>query len=138
MRDRLSCFGFDSYQAVKCVQVLVKAIDARSLAKNRPEFIRTSMLTFFNNCAEDLEKTIVNLHEGKYPHLRGTHLKTSTSFKYVFEVLVPVLTSAFDHLAMYDYGVDLVTDEIQVATYKVLESLYIIGTNLPLTRAKKF
>ena len=138
MRDRLSCFGFDSYQAVKCVQVLVKAIDARSLAKNRPEFVRTSMLTFFNNCAEDLEKTIVNLHEGKYPHLRGTHLKTSTSFKYVFEVLVPVLTSSFDHLAMYDYGVDLVVDEIQVATYKVLESLYIIGTNLPLTKAKKF
>ena len=138
LRNRLSAFGYDSYQAVKCLQVLVKAVDARSLAKNRPEFVRTSMLTYFNNCADDLEKTIVNLHEGKYPHLRGTHLKTSTSFKYVFEVLVPVLTSTFDHLAMYEYGVDLLVDEIQVATFKILESLYIIGTNLPLTRAKKF
>jgi ryanodine receptor 2 len=42
---------------------LIKAVDARCLAKSRPEFVRTSMLTFFNNCADDLEKTIVNLHE---------------------------------------------------------------------------
>jgi ryanodine receptor 2 len=138
LRMRLSAFGYDSYQAVKCLQVLIKAVDARSLAKSRPEFVRTSMLSFFNNYADDLEKTIVNLHEGKYPHLRGTHLKTCTSFKYVFEVLVPVLTSTFDHLAMYEYGVDLLVDEIQVASYKIVESLYIIGTNLPLTKAKKF
>ena len=63
LRLRQSAFGWDGQQAVKCLQVLVKAVDARSLAKNRPEFIRTSMLTFFNNCADDLEKTIVNLHE---------------------------------------------------------------------------
>ena len=55
--------------------LFLQAVDARSLAKSRPEFIRTSMLTFFNNCADDLEKTIVNLHEGKWAHLRGTHLK---------------------------------------------------------------
>ncbi len=48
---------------MKCLQVLVKAIDARSLAKSRPEFVRTSMLLFFNNCADDLEKTIFNLNE---------------------------------------------------------------------------
>ena len=96
------------------------------------------MLTFFNNCADDLEKTIVNLHEGKYAHLRGTHMKTCTSFKYIFEIVVPVLTSTFDHLAIYEYGPDLLVDEIQVACFKTLESLYILGTNLGLTRARKF
>lgn len=35
----------------------------RSLVKNCPEFIRTSMLTFFNNIADDLEHTIQNLHD---------------------------------------------------------------------------
>ena len=90
-------------------------MDARSLAKNRPEFIRTSMLTFFNNCADDLEKTIVNLQEKKWAHLRGTHLKTCTSFKYIFEILVPVLINTFDHLAVYEYGTDLLVDEIQVS-----------------------
>lgn len=138
LRLRLSAFGTDAKQAVKCLQVLVKAIDARSLAKSRPEFVRTSMLTFFNSCADDLEKTIVNLHEGKYPHLRGTHMKTCTSFKYIFEILVPILTSTFDHLAIYEYGADLLVDEIQVACYKILESLYILGTNLSLTKARRF
>ena len=138
LRLRMAAFGCDEKQAVKCLQVLIKAVDARALAKSRPEFIRTSMLTFFNNCADDLEKTIVNLHEGKYPHLRGTHMKTCTSFKYIFEILVPVLTSTFDHLAVLEYGPDLLVDEIQVACYKVLESLYILGTNLGLTKSRKF
>jgi hypothetical protein len=31
--------------------------------KNCPEFIRTSMLTFFNNTAEDLGHTIQNLQD---------------------------------------------------------------------------
>ena len=52
--------------------------------------------------------------QGKYPHLRGTHLKTCTSLKYIFDILVPVLISTFDHLALYDYGHDLLVDEIQV------------------------
>ena len=63
LRLRQTAFGSDARQAVKCLQVLVKAIDARSLSKSRPEFVRTSMLLFFNSCADDLEKTIVNLHE---------------------------------------------------------------------------
>lgn len=66
LRARQSAFGSDMKQAVKCLQVLVKAIDARSLAKSRPEFVRTSMLLFFNNCADDLEKTIYNLQEVRH------------------------------------------------------------------------
>ena len=82
----MTAFGADMYQAVKCLQVLFKSIDAKSLAKFRPEFVRTSMLLFFNNCADDLEKTIVNLNEGKLSHLRGTHMKTCTSLRYIFEI----------------------------------------------------
>ncbi|KAL4707119.1 hypothetical protein ACJJTC_011445 [Scirpophaga incertulas] len=79
LRSRLAAFGPDVRITVRCLQVLVKGIDAKSLVKNCPEFIRTSMLTFFNNVADDLGHTILNLQEGKYAHLRGTHLKTSTS-----------------------------------------------------------
>eukprot|EP00095_Tigriopus_kingsejongensis_P001865 maker-scaffold565_size135592-snap-gene-0.24 protein:Tk01865 transcript:maker-scaffold565_size135592-snap-gene-0.24-mRNA-1 annotation:"ryanodine receptor 1" len=72
LQTRLSSFGSDIKQAVQCLRgrastaltntwVLVKAVDARSLAKCRPEFVKTSMLLLFNNCAEDLEKTIANL-----------------------------------------------------------------------------
>lgn len=45
--------------------------------------------------------------QGKYSHLRGTHLKTSTSLFYVNAVVLPVLTSLFDHLANCEYGSDL-------------------------------
>lgn len=107
LRNRLTAFGADVRITVRCLQVLVKGIDAKSLVKNCPEFIRTSMLTFFNNTADDLAHTIINLQEGKYSHLRGTHLKTSTSLQYVNQVILPILTSLFDHLATCEYGCDL-------------------------------
>lgn len=107
LRNRLSAFGADIRITVRCLQVLVKSIDAKSIVKNCPEFIRTSMLTFFNNTADDLSQTIFNLQEGRYSHLRGTHLKTSTSLGYINTVILPVLTSLFDHLATNDYGGDL-------------------------------
>ena len=63
LRLKLGCFGADTQVTVKCLQVMVQSIDARTLAKMVPEFIRTSVLTFFNNSAVDLEKCIVFLQE---------------------------------------------------------------------------
>ncbi|KAG5899237.1 hypothetical protein JTB14_035422 [Gonioctena quinquepunctata] len=138
LRSRLAAFGADVRITVRCLQVLVKGIDAKSLVKNCPEFIRTSMLTFFNNTSDDLAHTIINLQEGKYSHLRGTHLKTSTSLFYVNAVILPVLTSLFDHLANCEYGSDLLLDEIQVASYKILQSLYTLGTDPTLSHERKY
>lgn len=138
LRQRLSAFGPDIRITVRCLQVLVKGIDAKSLVKNCPEFIRTSMLTFFNNTADDLGQTIINLQEGKYSHLRGTHLKTSTSLSYVDQVILPVLTAMFDHLASCDYGQDMLLDEIQVASYKILAAIYTLGTDSTLTNDRKY
>lgn len=107
LRYRLSAFGPDVRITVRCLQVLVKGIDAKSLVKNCPEFIRTSMLTFFNSTADDLGTTINHLRDGKFSHIRGTHLKTSTSLSYVNMVVLPVLTAMFDHLSGCDYGSDL-------------------------------
>ncbi|XP_058809913.1 ryanodine receptor [Phymastichus coffea] len=138
LRSRMAAFGADVRITVRCLQVLVKGIDAKSLVKNCPEFIRTSMLTFFNNTADDLGHTILNLQEGKYSHLRGTHLKTSTSLSYINSVVLPVLTAMFDHLAACEYGSDLLLDEIQVAAYKMLASLYTLGIDPTLTHDRKY
>ncbi|XP_069698288.1 ryanodine receptor isoform X7 [Periplaneta americana] len=138
LRSRLAAFGADVRITVRCLQVLVKGIDAKSLVKNCPEFIRTSMLTFFNSTAEDLGHTIQNLQDGRYSHLRGTHLKTSTSLFYINGVVLPVLTAMFDHLAACEYGSDLLLDEIQVASYKMLGSLYTLGTDGTLTGDRKY
>ncbi|XP_054285011.1 ryanodine receptor isoform X1 [Macrosteles quadrilineatus] len=138
LRSRLAAFGADVRITVRCLQVLVKAIDAKSLVKNCPEFIRTSMLTFFNNTAEDLNGTILNLRDGRQSHLRGAHLKTSTSLFYINDVVLPVLTAMFDHLAGCEYGSDLLLDEIQVASYKMLGSLYTLGIDSTLTHDRKY
>lgn len=138
LRQRLSAFGPDVRITVRCLQVLVKGIDAKSLVKMCPEFVRTSMLTFFNNTADDLSQTIINLQDGKYSHLRGTHLKTSTSLSYVDQVILPILTAMFDHLSSCDYGSDLLLDEIQVASYKILAALYTLGTDGTLTNDRKY
>jgi len=126
LRYKFSAFGSDTRITVRCLQVLVRAIDAKSLVKNCYEFVRTSMLMFFNNAAEDLGQCLGNLHDVriylftsqfniniicfvqmKYNLLRGTHLKTSSSLTYVQMVLLPVLTALFDHLAVYEFGSDL-------------------------------
>ncbi|ODN01392.1 Ryanodine receptor 44F [Orchesella cincta] len=138
LRSKLNSFGSDVKMTVRCLQVLIKAFDAKSITKSCPEFIRTSMLTFFNNAAEDLAHAIVNLQEKKYSHLRGTHLMTATSLNYVNSVLLPVLTSLFDHLAAYDYGADLILDDLQVASYKMLSSLYQLGTDMSLHKSRKY
>ncbi|XP_069958037.1 ryanodine receptor isoform X5 [Cherax quadricarinatus] len=138
MRIKSVCFGSDTKVTVKCLQVIVRAIDAKTLAKSLPEFVRTSMLTFFNNSAIDLEHCIHCLQEGKYAYIRGTHLKTSASLNYIQTVLLPVLTSLFDHTAACEYGQDLLLDEIQVACYKILAALYQLGTDLTLDGSKTF
>jgi hypothetical protein len=91
----------------------------RSIAKSSPEFIRTSMLAFFNSCAEDLGHTITNLREGKYPHLRQTHLKTSTSLNYINTVVLPVITALFDHSAAYEFGSDIIRKFLRKCTMNV-------------------
>ncbi|XP_076313816.1 ryanodine receptor-like isoform X3 [Tachypleus tridentatus] len=138
LRAKLSVFGSDARISVRCLQVLIRATDARTITKNCPDFVKTSMLTFFNNSAEDLAQTVANLGQGKYNHLRGTTLKTSSSLNYVQLVLLPVLTSMFDHLAACEFGSDLLLDDIQVACYKILNSLYILGTNPELAGDRKF
>lgn len=63
VRYKFSAFGSDTRITVRCLQVLVRAIDAKSLVKNCYEFVRTSMLMFFNNAAEDLSQSLANLHD---------------------------------------------------------------------------
>ena len=63
LRYKFSAFGSDTRIAVRCLQVLVRATDAKSLVKNCYEFIRTSMLMFFNNAADDLSQCLGNLYE---------------------------------------------------------------------------
>ncbi len=107
--------------------------------KYSPDFVKTSMLTFFNNAADDLAMCVFNLQNARFSHIRGTTMKTSSSLNYIQLVLLPVLTVVFDHLAANDFGSDLLLNDIQVACYKILNSIYTLGTkHNDLTLGRKF
>uniref|UniRef100_A0A4D5R9V0 Ryanodine receptor 44F n=1 Tax=Scolopendra viridis TaxID=118503 RepID=A0A4D5R9V0_SCOVI len=138
LRAKISAFGNDARITVRCLQVLIRAFDAKSIVKSCPEFVRTSMLTFFNNAAEDLAQAVNNLKQQRYSYIRGTALKTSSSLNYIQMVILPILTALYDHLAANEYGADLLLDDLQVACYKILNSLYTMGTDRDLFNNRKF
>lgn len=138
LRTKLSVIGSDAKIAVKCLQVLIQATDARTIVKNSPDFVKTSILTFFNHTADDLSNCWLNLLNCKFASIRGTNMKTSSSLNYIQLVVLPVLTSLFDHLALNDFGSDLLLDDIQVACYKILNSLYTLSTRTDLTLDRRF
>ncbi|KAG8184852.1 hypothetical protein JTE90_012099 [Oedothorax gibbosus] len=138
LRSKMSVFGSDARISVKCLQVLIRATDAKTIAKNCPDFVKTSMLTFFNQAADDLAQLVSNLALGKYSLLRGTTMKTSSSLNYIQLVLLPVLTALYDHLGANEFGSDLLLNEVQVACYKILQSLFALGTKAELGESRKF
>jgi ryanodine receptor 2 len=47
---------------------------------------------------------------------------------YIHMVLLPVLASMFEHLGANKYGSEVLVGEIQTASYKILNGLWILGT----------
>ena len=128
-----------NFSQIICCQVLIQATDAKTIVKFTPDFVKTLMLTFFNHAADDLSMCVFNLQNARFSHIRGTTMNTSSSLNYIQLVLMPVLTALFDHLAANDFGADLLLDDIQVACYKILNSLFTLGTkHAELTLSRKF
>ena len=86
-----------------------QAIDVRAVAKHSPEIVRSSLLPFFTFAADDLTQTVANLRVGRFSHVKGTITRGATSLNYVHMVLLPVLTSMFDHLGRNSFGADLLS-----------------------------
>lgn len=87
---------------------LARCCGFRSVVKNSPEIVRASLLPFFNNAADDLNQVVDNLSRGRFSHIKGTITKGATSLNMVHMVLLPVLSSMFDHLGNQHYGSDLI------------------------------
>lgn len=138
LRSKFSVVASEAKISVRCLQVLIRATDARTIVRNSQDFVKTSFLTFFNHAADDLAACVFNLQNSRFSHIRGTTMKTSSSLNYIQLMLLPVLTALFDHLASNEFGSELLLNDIQVACYKILNSLYTLGTNPNLTLGRKF
>ncbi|XP_048259812.1 ryanodine receptor-like isoform X9 [Haliotis rufescens] len=129
LRAKITAFGYDVNISVRCLRVLVKAVDFRSVVKNCPEIVRSHLLPFFNNAADDLAQVMDNLLKGRFSHVKGTITRGATSLNYVHMVLLPVLSAQFDHLGNNSFGTDLLVGDIQLACYRILNALYTLGTS---------
>jgi hypothetical protein len=107
MRKKLTCFGSDTNITVRCLQVLIRAVDVSSVMKNSQEIVRASLLPFFTYAAEDLNTIINDLTSNKLSNLKGTSQKTNANLDYIHMVLLPVLASMFEHFGINKYGSDV-------------------------------
>ncbi|VDK76440.1 unnamed protein product [Anisakis simplex] len=117
----------------RCKLVIISKVYCRTLVKTNSDIIRTSLLTFFNNCADDLQAAVQELKEGgQYSLIRGQNLTSWVSIEFAYQMIIPVLTTMFAHLAVNHFGTDVLVDDIQAACYKILDSAYLLnGLNGP-------
>ncbi|CAG5866319.1 unnamed protein product [Menidia menidia] len=128
VRHRISLFGSDSTTMVSCLHILAHTLDTRTVMKSGSEQVRMGLRTFFENAAEDLEKTFENLKHGKFTHSRSQMKGVSQNINYTTVALLPILTALFEHITQHHFGVDLLLDDVQVSCYRILTSLYALGT----------
>uniref|UniRef100_A0A914H250 Ryanodine receptor n=1 Tax=Globodera rostochiensis TaxID=31243 RepID=A0A914H250_GLORO len=128
LRIKNHAFGSVAKITVRCLQGLTQALDVRTLVKTNSDIVRTGLLIFFNNCADDLFLAVNELKEGgQYSLLRGENLKSWVSMEFAFQMIIPVLTTMYLHLAKNHFGTELLLDDIQAACYKILDSLYMVS-----------
>ncbi|XP_028459753.1 LOW QUALITY PROTEIN: ryanodine receptor 2 [Perca flavescens] len=132
VRHRISLFGNDASSVASCLHVLAQALDARVLMKSAPESIQASLHSFFEEAAADLEMTVENLSVTMVclPQSRSQQARgVAKVISFTTSILLPTLTSLFQHLGNQNYGVDLLVGTIQVSCYRILNSLYSLGTS---------
>ncbi|KAK9529913.1 hypothetical protein VZT92_011459 [Zoarces viviparus] len=129
VRHRISLFGNNATSIVNCLQILGQSLDARTVMKTGLESVKAALRLFFDSAAEDLEKTQENLKLGQFTHSREQPRGVTQIINYTTFALLPILSSLFEHIGQNLFGEDLISDDVQVSCYRILNSLYFLGTN---------
>ncbi|KTF91196.1 hypothetical protein cypCar_00000226 [Cyprinus carpio] len=139
VRHRITLFGSDSTTMVSCLHILSRSLDFRTVMKSGSELVKAGVRTFFENAAEDLEKTLENLKLGKLGQSRTQMKGVTQIISYTSAALLPILTVLFQHITQHQFGAELLLDDIQLSCYRILTSLYSLGTgkNLYVEKYKK-
>ncbi|XP_047465590.1 ryanodine receptor 2 isoform X3 [Mugil cephalus] len=129
VRHRISLFGNNATSIVNCLQILGQSLDARTVMKTGLESVKAALRSYFSNAAEDLEKTQENLKLGQFTHSREQPRGVTQIINYTTFALLPVLSSLFEHIGQSMFGEDLILADVQKSCYRILNSLYFLGTN---------
>ncbi|KAM9612984.1 ryanodine receptor 2 [Trichechus inunguis] len=129
VRHRISLFGNDASSIVNCLHILGQTLDARTVMKTGLESVKSALRAFLDNAAEDLEKTMENLQQGQFTHTRNQPRGVTQIINYTTVALLPMLSSLFEHIGQHQFGEDLILEDVQVSCYRILTSLYALGTS---------
>ncbi|KAJ1155514.1 hypothetical protein NDU88_008244 [Pleurodeles waltl] len=129
VRHRISLFGNDATSIVNCLHILGQTLDARTVMKTGLETVKMALRGFLDNAAEDLEKTLENLKQGQFTHTRNQPKGVTQIINYTTVALLPVLSSFFEHIGQHQFGEDLILEDDQVSCYRILTSLFALGTS---------
>ncbi|KAM8832096.1 ryanodine receptor 3 isoform 2-T2 [Spinachia spinachia] len=127
VRHRISLFGSDSAMMVSCLDILSHTLDTRTVMKSGSELVKASFRTFFENAAEDLEKLLEMLKLGKFMQSRAQMKSVTQSINYVTVALLPILTALFEHITTYEFGTELLLDDVQLSCFRILTCIYSLG-----------
>ncbi|XP_058254474.1 ryanodine receptor 2 isoform X2 [Hemibagrus wyckioides] len=122
-RRRISLFGKDAQGVVSCLQILARSLDVKVAMKTSSGCVRSALDAFFEAAAVDLELAVDSVTLGVI-QCRGD----GEVLTYAITALIPVLTSLFRHTAHCQSSADLMVDEVQSSCYRILCSLYTLGT----------
>ncbi|KAK1882211.1 Ryanodine receptor 1 [Dissostichus eleginoides] len=128
VRHRVSLFGTDASAIVNCLHILARSLDARTVMKSGPEIVKAGLRSFFESAADDIEKMVENLKLGKVSKGNQQVKGVSQNINYTTIALLPVLTSLFDHVAQHQFGDDVMLDDLQMSCYRIMCSIYSLGT----------
>ena len=78
--------------------------------KSGSELVKAGVRTFFENAAEDLEKTVEMLKLGKFAHSRAQIKAMTQSLNYATVALLPILTALFEHVTLHHFEEDLLRE----------------------------
>lgn len=92
-------------------------LSCRTVMKSGSEMVKAGLHAFFENAAEDLEKTSENLKLGKFTHSRTQIKGVSQNINYTTVALLPILTSIFEHVAQHNFGTDLLCKSSNVLAF---------------------
>ncbi|KAK7883047.1 hypothetical protein WMY93_029221 [Mugilogobius chulae] len=127
VRHRVSLFGTDAGAVVNCLHILSRSLDARTVMKSGPEIVKAGLRQFFESAADDIEKMVENLKLGKVSS-RNQVKGVAQNISYTTTALLPVLTTLFDHIAQHQFGDDVILDDLQISCYRIMCSIYSLGT----------
>lgn len=105
----------------------------RTVMKSGSEMVKAGLRTFFENAAEDLEKTLENLKLGKFTHSRSQMKGVSQNINYTTVALLPILTALFEHITEHQFGSDLLRELNSLID---IESLMLLCISCVVNRSR--